>query len=353
MKIPFLFVALLVVVPCLLAGKERVPDGFVMQALEPFGGKIVRPKDWYFTESHRGPVYLWTIAKEKRPDGSYDTGVRIQLLIGVQRATGTSPADFVANFIKKQRASSARILNDCPPLDQGLFNRRCLEAEEGPYHVVYSLFSGNRDIDMVVVMSAGAKRDEWSEYADTFALMNRLDLIDMNRIEPFIRQTEPSAKEPAPPPRTATGFELASVILYNRESELADRVSVGELSGYINRLKAKFGKLYAGDQRSRNFLAVFCVQPDRAHVWFTDRNGTEVHEPPDVSKQLVKVPPPQLKKPAPVVFALDVQIAGGGGGSNQRVGQPITPVAWKEAIARAGEKEPLRIDDLMRLVCPE
>jgi len=34
------------------------PTKFVTQVLEPTGGKITRPKDWFYTQSERGPSYI-------------------------------------------------------------------------------------------------------------------------------------------------------------------------------------------------------------------------------------------------------------------------------------------------------
>ncbi|WP_426318614.1 hypothetical protein [Pseudoduganella sp. R-43] len=64
---------------------ESPPTEFVPQILEPTGGTITRPKSWFFSEGHRGPMYMWTISREdiagKRP---YTTGVRIQSFVGVK-----------------------------------------------------------------------------------------------------------------------------------------------------------------------------------------------------------------------------------------------------------------------------
>jgi len=43
----------------ILYSEEAVPDGFVLQVLEPTGGKIIRPKDWFYAERHGGPSYTW------------------------------------------------------------------------------------------------------------------------------------------------------------------------------------------------------------------------------------------------------------------------------------------------------
>jgi hypothetical protein len=73
-------------------GKSR-PTEFVTQVLEPTGGKIPRPKDWFYAESHHGPVYDWMITREDTHGGTgpYTTGVRIQTFVGVKDGTSSPP----------------------------------------------------------------------------------------------------------------------------------------------------------------------------------------------------------------------------------------------------------------------
>ena len=161
---------------------EPIPAGFVRQVLEPTGGKIVRPKDWFYAEKHGSASYTWIFSKEDTSKGPYDTGVRIQTLVDVEEGTGQSPKTFVLHFLAEKKRTAQKILDECEPQDQGLFTRVCLETEEGPYHIAYSLFWGN-DLDVVVVTIAGAKKAEWPLYAETFDRMNHFELIDMKRFE--------------------------------------------------------------------------------------------------------------------------------------------------------------------------
>jgi len=60
-----------------------VPEGFVLQSLDPLGGSILRPKDWHFSRSGSNQSIVWTISKEPLKPG-YTTGVRIQLFVGIR-----------------------------------------------------------------------------------------------------------------------------------------------------------------------------------------------------------------------------------------------------------------------------
>jgi len=74
-------------------------------------------------------------------------------------------------------------MSECGAQDQGLFTRICLEAEEGPYHVMYSLFWGNQDLDIAAVVIAGTTKELWSTYSPVFEKMSALELIDMKRFD--------------------------------------------------------------------------------------------------------------------------------------------------------------------------
>lgn len=161
----------------------NVPDGFVLQVMEPLGGKIARPSDWFYSENHQGPSFTWILSKEDSRKGRYETGVRIQTLVGVQKGTGRSPKDFVLGFIEGKRKEASRVIKSCVAKDQGLFTRVCLETEEGDYHILYSAFWGNDNLDVVLVSTAGAKKADWPTYAPIFDTMGSFELIDMDRFE--------------------------------------------------------------------------------------------------------------------------------------------------------------------------
>lgn len=177
-----LLTAVLMLISC-AAFAQNPPSEFVTQVLEPTGGKIARPKDWFYVEGHQGPVYTWTLSREdttgNRP---YVTGVRIQTFVGVKQAAGKSAKDFLLDFVRAKK-SEAKVLKTCEETNQGLFTRVCLETEEGPYHILYSLFWGNNGVDMAVVSVAGTSKSLWDAYASTFDKMSAFELIDMKRFE--------------------------------------------------------------------------------------------------------------------------------------------------------------------------
>lgn len=157
---------------------------YVTQILEPTGGKIVRPKDWYYAESHRAPAFIWTLSKEDSRRGQpYITGVKVQTFLGVKKGTGKSPREFVLDFANNKKKSVDKVIKTCRESDQGLFTRSCLETEEGPFRILYSMFWGTNNLDIVVISISGTTKELWSKFSPVFDKMSTFDLIDMNRFK--------------------------------------------------------------------------------------------------------------------------------------------------------------------------
>lgn len=166
------------------ASAEVPPTEFITQVLEPTGGTILRPKDWFYAEGHRGPTYMWTLSRENTSGGApYTTGVRIQAFTGVLGGTGKTAEQFVLDFGDARRKQADRVVGTREPQDQGLFTRVGLETEEGPHRILYSLFWGNNDLDMAVASIAGTTKELWQTYAPAFDRMASFELIDMTRFE--------------------------------------------------------------------------------------------------------------------------------------------------------------------------
>lgn len=180
-----------------LPGEEKDPETpmeFVTQELNPTGGEIERPKDWHYKEGHRESTFMWTLAKENQDDGTYTTGVRIQMFAGVTKATSLTPKEFVEQFVeKKRKTEGVQVVEMCDPQDEGKFKRICLEIVEGPYHILYSLFWSN-DMDMVAITIAGTSKELWHVYAPTFDRMNKFKLIDIKKLEENAKAEEKNDK---------------------------------------------------------------------------------------------------------------------------------------------------------------
>lgn len=163
-------------------GPAKPPTEFVTQILEPTGGKLERPKDWFYTESHNSTSYTWTISREDASKARYETGMRIQMFVGIKKGTGKTPKKFIADFVAAKRKEAARIVSSCGESKQDFFTRVCLETEEGPCHILYSLFWADK-LDWVVVTIAGTRKDLWDGYDSTFQRIGHFELIDLKRFQ--------------------------------------------------------------------------------------------------------------------------------------------------------------------------
>lgn len=158
------------------------PTELVTQVLEPGGGKVLRPKEWFYEENHGGHSYVWTFAREDASKGPYTTGFRIQALLHVKESMGKSARDFVLDFAAEKKKQVDKVLRTCPEEEQGIFIRTCLEVEDGRDHILYSLFYGPGNVDAVVVAIAGTTKELWETYAPTFDKMSRFELLDVERL---------------------------------------------------------------------------------------------------------------------------------------------------------------------------
>jgi len=185
---------LLILLATLLASCSSTPKiensstaKYTTQILEPTGGTVEKPTDWFYQERHRSPDSLaWVISKED-PSKGYETGLSIQFMLGLEKHTGKKPKEFVLKTIS-ERSKSAIVLSQCEPQVVGIFTRICLETEETrpfkgapiKFHVKYAFFWGN-STDMVGITMAGAPVEKWADNIEIFDHMSAIELIDPSR----------------------------------------------------------------------------------------------------------------------------------------------------------------------------
>jgi hypothetical protein len=169
-----------------LTASFSVPEGFVLQHLDATDGLIARPKDWHYA-SHGDPAgWTWIISAEDSAKGYYETGLRIQMIVGIQKKTGKTQQAFAQSFLEEKHRGGT-VLSECQPAEQGQFMRQCLEVLENismdgtarPFHVSYSAFWG-KAMDMVVITTFGTPADRWAEFKTTAGVMNKFVLIGPN-----------------------------------------------------------------------------------------------------------------------------------------------------------------------------
>jgi len=177
---------------------DDVPDGFMLQILEPTGGKIFRPIGWTYQEAHTSNAYNWIISKEDPDLKPIQTSVRVVWYLKTEKQFEKAPKKFINDFIAEKVATADKVIKICEPEEMYLFTRVCLETEEGPNHILYSLFwegdaSGSNSTGMAFMMIKTAKKADWSHYLPTFDQIPSVELIDMTH------QDRPGRAYPLPP----------------------------------------------------------------------------------------------------------------------------------------------------------
>jgi hypothetical protein len=163
-----------------------VPPDFEVQVLEPTGGRIARPKGWFYAQLHREGHLAWTLSREDSTQGPYLVGVMVQAIFEVRAKTKQSPSDFVTGFVEAKRAST-QVQSECPERAFEPFKRRCIDTVEenpisptGEFRILYSLLY-NDDMDLVVLTIAGAPSNEWQQVSPLFNVMAEFELADLSR----------------------------------------------------------------------------------------------------------------------------------------------------------------------------
>lgn len=187
-NILFILLTIFIVSCASTNGKAEIqPTVFVKQALEPTGGEVEKPKDWFYAERHRATNSLnWIISKED-PIGAYETGLSIQFMIGVKDGTGLTPQEFIKTNMR-QIVKSSVVIDYCGNSIVGDFTRSCLKVSQTQmregvpvdYIVLYSFFWDNNK-DLVGITVAGTPTKEWHKYSSVFDRMANIKIIDPSR----------------------------------------------------------------------------------------------------------------------------------------------------------------------------
>jgi hypothetical protein len=265
---------------------EAPPTEFVTQVLEPTGGKIPRPKDWFYAEDHHGAANVWTLSREDTTGGKpYTTGVRIQPLTGIKGGTGKTAKQFILDFVDVKKKEATKVIKACKEQEQGLFTRICLETEEGPYHILYSLFWGANGMDLAVVSIAGTTKELWETYAPTFDKMNAFELIDMKRLGSTLSRyaQDQTYQNPVdkkaysapggwktyspeePVQSSAEKVALDHVHLLQNQEEIAARTTVEELASFTKLAEAAASEVFFHYEKPASLLVQFPCTPGK-HV---------------------------------------------------------------------------------------
>ncbi|MFT3867915.1 MAG: hypothetical protein QM715_05395 [Nibricoccus sp.] len=347
--------ALLVLSSCFAIGMVEMPKGFKTQALEPLGGELLMPESWHFHGGMTQTGFLFIASKEKNAGGSYDTGFKIQGIVGIKKKTGVSAKEAAQKNLNLFEKNAKKVIRTWPELEFGYFRRIGIEVlqanaknPDDEYHVIYSFF-WNDDMDMMVASVSGAPESNWPEADKVFEVMQRFKLVDVDKLKG--KTDQDSAPAETPGSKEAKGFGIGSINLgYMSQDEFAQRVSTDEIVAYIDRVKIKCGSIFAEDKDPKQFYIILVVHSGHSHVWVVDANGKAVPGLKDLEQQLQKLTLPRLKS-GPLAFAIDARIAGGKPAEGRKNSAPVVPDEWRKALQNNKAAESMHFDDVIRLVC--
>lgn len=182
-----LLLILLLILPLGAYGKTfEVPEGFEIQVLDPTDGRIAKPQGWFFTSKGTKDGWLWTLSKEEQVNGYYETGMRIQMVVGVSGNSISKKEQLVSRFVQ-DKLDSVKILKNCEKENLGQFFRKCLETKEKiktpngfkDYRILYSIFWA-KEMDMIVISTFGTLPEKWKKLSYTIDTMSAFRIIGPN-----------------------------------------------------------------------------------------------------------------------------------------------------------------------------
>lgn len=151
--------------------KELVaPEGYVVQELKAIRGKILRPKDWFFSEQLQKTTVIYKIAKEDiRKGGSVETGLTINVVFDVKRLSALKPSEYADLYIKDKLKSSTLVSKEDERKEGKLLRKgvlvdetRKLPSETKDYRIGYTFYCHD-DADVLIVMIFGTSATDWKE----------------------------------------------------------------------------------------------------------------------------------------------------------------------------------------------
>ena len=145
--------------------RQVLPKGWVAQPLEPTGGNVHRPTDWHFTSKQESNAIKWFITKEDFSKGPYETGVSVQMFLGVEKTTSKSPHQYATDFLAGKQSAAKKVHHFCER-GRGHSDFACLEVEEGNYRVHYQV-SWATGMDVLWVITSGAPERLWEQNRET------------------------------------------------------------------------------------------------------------------------------------------------------------------------------------------
>jgi hypothetical protein len=349
------------------AAEMEAPPGYTVHDLWSVGGQILVPAGWVFREGSTPGGPMFTISKENNTDGTYETGMRIQVIGHIKENAGVTAKEAVDLNIRRKK-SLEKVISECPPAQSGPFNRICLETtvHEGDktpqreYHCIYS-FWWSDDLDLMIAATFGAPANEWDSASLIYAVIKDFKLVDRERAEkPKTTGPQPTADASPKPDETASSkfgtpndasikaiAKIESVQFINSTKELPKRLGsdVKPFAQYVNALESATATYLKANKISKSFVATTMVglpNKGRRRVWLTGwEQALSPAQQQQLIDQLVAVPAPRVAT-GPVAFNLAFDLNGAPAARIDPAKMQL-PAEWIAAVK--GSKQPIALPD--------
>jgi hypothetical protein len=365
-----LLLLFLLVFICRGAERRDAPPGFDAQRFGPWGGELFVPDNWEYHEPGGPSGGTYMIAKAFAPDGTYDTGMRIQFIPGVKKANGLTPKEAVAVNVRI-RKETEKVIRECPPEEFGLFTRICIETRGYPvkskpkqeYHLI-SAFWWSDQLDLIAGVTFGAPVEEWDSVKSVYDISGNIKIYDDAWVRAHAANGaggEASKSSNAPPP--AKGSAAAPATPQQHDTGLDAVVKLGSIQ-FVNRMEdlqwrlgTRPDALIASIQAMREIIAeelqsagikepavvnaMLGIPPKgRMRVWLIGREGMlSANQHRELTRKLESVPPPEVRN-GPVALNLTLELNGAKAGNIDPQKMRL-PDEWREAV----QGKPVQLPD--------
>jgi len=173
-----------------LTGAQQAPlpaVELIDQKLDPTGGQILKPRDWFYKSRSNATGLDWSLSSEDPSKGPYSTGFSIQLVIKARETVKQDLEPYCKSFLEwKQKSTKLVTLF---PLTKGIsnqggFTRQGIEVvEQGTgnrsgklYHCTYSMM-WSTSFDMIVITVFETPEEQWSSLKQVQQAMSQFELF--------------------------------------------------------------------------------------------------------------------------------------------------------------------------------
>ena len=158
---------ILLMAPVLAFAADNVPDGYVVQRLDPLGGELLRPKEWHFRTAKTSDAFVYQISKEQPSAQPFETGLTINVVPEIAKKTKTASSDYLKRVLD-QKKTQAQVVQVDPERDEGRFRRFAFTIDETltignktqPYRVSYTSYADDKK-DLLFLFIFGSPKEHW------------------------------------------------------------------------------------------------------------------------------------------------------------------------------------------------